>query len=283
MKYSKEFKSLLDLTTETYIGHGNPNAKVLILGQEPAADKNEIRALDNRNDYERSILENKKHWGNNVVQGIGFENLEKCCTLETMCNYNPLFPYNGQKFIYRRKSGKKDENGIDIYAGQEGTAPTWCNYQKLINKIALKCNLPEWIAQKREKLTFHSVTFSTDMSREASTSRIVNPEGVASVIARATSMFNTAFFKTFPVIIAAVGRFPDKTYGHDYFANIFNVKLISKRNLGKLWIDVYENDECLLIHCPQFSARIADSFIEEIASIVSGFVKERSINIHPLE
>lgn len=40
MEYSKEFKNLLNVDLpDGYIGHGNPNAKILILGQEPALHK----------------------------------------------------------------------------------------------------------------------------------------------------------------------------------------------------------------------------------------------------
>ncbi len=39
MKYSDEFKALVNYMLDGYIGHGNPNAKILFLGQEPAIDR----------------------------------------------------------------------------------------------------------------------------------------------------------------------------------------------------------------------------------------------------
>ena len=43
MEYSKEFRELLEIAekfNQTYVGHGNPNAKILIIANEPAADIN---------------------------------------------------------------------------------------------------------------------------------------------------------------------------------------------------------------------------------------------------
>ena len=43
MEYSKEFRELLEIAekfNQTYVGDGNPNAKILIIANEPAADIN---------------------------------------------------------------------------------------------------------------------------------------------------------------------------------------------------------------------------------------------------
>lgn len=40
MMYSKEFNDLIALVDNGYIGHGNPNAKILFVGQEPAWNRN---------------------------------------------------------------------------------------------------------------------------------------------------------------------------------------------------------------------------------------------------
>ena len=88
MKYSKEFKALIDSTNEAYIGHGNPNAKILFIGQEGASDPEASKEEDGRNDYLRSIKENHEDWSRNIQEGIGNDKLPECCNHATLKNYN---------------------------------------------------------------------------------------------------------------------------------------------------------------------------------------------------
>lgn len=292
MYYSKEFKALIGSTTESYIGHGNPNAAILFIGQEGASDPEVAIEEDGRNDYKRSIESNREDWNRNIQEGIGYEALPIACTPETLKNYNPLFPYKGQKFSYRRKSGKKDENGNNIYYGREGTAPTWCNYQKLVNRIF------ELISSERKPLTkddcidFHRLSFHTDMSAYASLKHNhKNKEAAYKSVLNRVVLLSTDFFRKFPIVIAAVGHFPRDVYktlsiAKPYFEDVFGVELSDTINEGKLWVNFnykLNDNPKMLVHCPQFSASISNAFIELIANRVVDFANENHINLLPEE
>lgn len=69
MKYSKEFIELVNDSKwhGHYVGIGNPNAKVLIVGKECALDEKRDRLL-----YEETFSQNQEDWKRNVQEGVGF-------------------------------------------------------------------------------------------------------------------------------------------------------------------------------------------------------------------
>ena len=283
MKYSKEFNALIDSTTEDYIGHGNPNAKILFIGQEGASDPEASTEEDGRNDYLRSIKGNREDWSRNIQEGIGYDNLPECCTPDTLKNYNPLYPYKGQKFQVRSGS---DEAGT--LKGEKGTARTWYNYQKLINRIFELYSAERKPMTKDDDIDFHRLSFHSDMSAVASMKHSPkNEDGAASVIKR-VSLLSSDFFRSFPIVIAAVGHFPRETYGNSYFGDLFGVEFLGNEETELYnWMNVsVRNDEAhpmLLIHTPQFSDAISDRYIEQIAKRVVDFAIEHKINLFPEE
>lgn len=109
MKYSKEFKILLDHRSNGYIGHGNPNAKILFIGQEPAINR-EI----NEEDYKRDIANNAEQWRNIVSAGKGYDSVD-----HSKIEFgSPLHPWANQKFQVRSKLQNK------AFRGEEGTSRT---------------------------------------------------------------------------------------------------------------------------------------------------------------
>ena len=151
MEYSKEFKNLLNIDLpDGYIGHGNPNAKILILGQEPALYKDSEQ-------YVLEIANNKQQWQILVENGIGYESINPA----VISFGSPLWPWANQTFMVR--SEVKNEKGEIIKTkGKQGTAKTWYCYQKLIDRILNKATMHGGI------LDFHQLSFHTDMSAEAS-------------------------------------------------------------------------------------------------------------------
>ena len=283
MKYTKEFKALIDSTTESYIGHGNPNAKILFMGQEGASDPDASIDEDGRNDYRRSIEANHEDWSNNIQEGIGYDNLPECCTPDTLKNYNPLYPYKGQKFQVRSGS---DEAGH--LKGEKGTARTWYNYQKLINRIFELLSAERKPLTKDDDIDFHCLSFHSDMSAVASMKHNPkNEDGAESVIQR-VSLLSSDFFRNFPIVIAAVGHFPRETYGDSYFGDLFSVEYLGNEETVRYeWMNVsVRNDEAhpmLLIHTPQFSDAISDRYLDQIAKRVVDFAREHKIDLFPEE
>ena len=88
MEYPIEFKKLLDYIPKGYIGHGNPNAKILFIGQEPAIDPeaNELQ-------YHLEISGNAEKWKNIVSNRMGYETIDISKEV-----FSPLHPYLNQKF-----------------------------------------------------------------------------------------------------------------------------------------------------------------------------------------
>ena len=127
------------------IGHGNPNAKILILGQEPALHKDSEQ-------YSLEIANNKHQWQILVENGSGYESINPA----VISFGSPLWPWANQRFMVRSKT--KDGK----IKGKEGTAKTWYNYQKLVYRILNKETMHGGI------LDFHKLSFHTDMSAEAS-------------------------------------------------------------------------------------------------------------------
>lgn len=109
MIYSNEFKALVDQTS-SFIGYGNPNAKILILGKEAAIDTNE-----NVIQHASEINKNVESWKKNIEQKVSQDDIPLWRgNPECM---NPLYPYKGQK---HKVDMKGHESG--------GTSRTWFQY-----------------------------------------------------------------------------------------------------------------------------------------------------------
>lgn len=284
MKYSDEFKSLVVSTTENYIGHGNPNAKILFIGQEGASDPEAAIEEDGRNDHSRSLESNRKDWIHNIQLDVGYDNISESCTSDTLKNYNPLFPYKGQKFQVR--SGSEECKNL---RGEAGTSRTWYNYQKLINRVFELILNERKPLNKESDLGFHQLSFHTDMSAVASKKHNHGrKEDAAKSIVKRVSLLSSDFFRNFPIVIAAVGHFPKETYGDKYFREIFSVEYQGNKGMipGKwLNVNIRNDEECpmLLIHTPQFASAISDAYIDQIAKCVVTFASKHHIKLMPEE
>jgi len=271
MEYNKSFKELLNTQhLDGYIGHGNPNAKILILGQEPAQD------FGSEN-YMHEIAGNQAQWLDIVGRNVGYESI----SFDIERFGSPLWPWANQRFAVRTELRKtKDGNTEPIVRGAHGTAKTWYNYQKLIYGI-LKRELV-----KNGQLEFHKYSFHTDMSAQASKKhgKIDKDAAKESVYKRATELFSADFFRHFPIIIAPVGHFPKDFYGDDYFHAAFGVEF--RPDESKDWINVNirkdDNHSQILIHCKQI-AYASNKYIEEIANIARNFAEKQKINLESIQ
>lgn len=275
MKYSKEFKTLLDYKPDGYIGHGNPNAKILFIGQEPAID-----CETNYEQYKFEIGGNAEQWRKITANNIGYESVDS----SKIEFGSPLHPWANQQFQVRceMRIGK-----IRKIRGEKGTAKTWYNYQKLINKIFELYSKDRRTMTKDDHLDFHRLSFHTDMSDAAYKKHSETIDGKRSVAER-VSLLSSDFFRNFPIVIAAVGHFPRDTYGNEYFRAIFTVEYLGNEETERHeWINVsVRNDEAhpmLLIHTPQFSNAISNEYFDLTAKRVVDFANEHHINLMPAE
>lgn len=195
-------KSFVDLvysnTTENYIGMGNPNARVLIIGREPAHDVTNLNTeiLKKAEKYqERDQTLNKTNWKNLLetkpLQGVEIDSRLQIC--------DPRRPFPNQKCLRRVT---KNDNGEEIDNG--GTSQTWVNYQKLVDLILGREYERAYMLRP---VDFHDFCFHTDISSASAKSlATTNKEAKKiSVEKRSNELFGKDLFKQFPIIILAVG------------------------------------------------------------------------------
>ena len=289
MNYSEEFKTLLNTVSDGYIGHGNPNAKILFLGQEPAWNREDEKQ---NKSYEREIKGNRKEWSEIVTRGDGYDVIDRYVDnfdpkKEQPDFYSPLHPWPLQKFQVRTEKREERINGHDekirelVVRGNDGTARSWYKYQTLIYLI-----FEEQLC-KEEGLTLHFKSFHTDMSdaayRQHDATNIDSKQSVSDRM----DLLKHPFFQNFPVVIASVGNFPRDVYGDKYFGDVFHVDYIGNQagdNLPWINVSVREGDNPqILIHCRQASAPLPNAYFERIAEIVCDFAKKHNINLNPTE
>lgn len=161
---------------QEYIGMGNPNAQILIIGREPAHDTG---TEEGKNGYYQDQQLNKTNW----------KNLIENKPIKGRCN--PRRPFPNQKCL---RAGN----------GNDGTSNTWVWYQKLVDLILgrdYEC------PYRLRPLDFHDFCFHTDISAVAAknASTTDSQKKMESVKERSKDLFSHHFFKQFPIVILAIG------------------------------------------------------------------------------
>ena len=238
MRYPKEFENLIETTQENLIGWGNPNAKILIIGCEPA-----IR-IDNLEQNKREIVMNRKQWIINnqhlllLKQWIKDKDPQNnpCKSFEYgYLNYNPRHPY-----CYQINTS---------FPQKGGTSRTWWLYQKLVDKV-------RGITKKHRNLDLFDYAFITDLSDvNAPKSKDVDYKTKKDAIfRRKESLFSQPFFRSFPIVIVACGH-----YVRDFdlkLNEIFDIPYI-KLDSNEGWINYHKSEDNtrVLLHTLHFTAR----------------------------
>ena len=162
---------------QNYIGMGNPNAKILIIGREPAHD---LQTEERKENHRQDIELNRENW-KNLIEGKPL--IGRC---------NPRRPFPNQRCFKQDKSG-------------QGTAMTWVNYQKLVDLILLReYDTPYSI----RPVDFHDFCFHTDISAASAMNRqkVDKNSKKASVEERSRELFSHTFFRQFPLVILNLGK-----------------------------------------------------------------------------
>lgn len=235
MDYSKEFKDLIACTkdTEDFIGYGNPNAKILIIGKEEGFD---IKKEENNIIYNQASKGNWKGW--EEVIGNPSITPDSIPVWKDSGKFCPLYPWKGD----------------DLPKG------TWTNYQELINRL-----YPE--ADAGKMTTFHQYAFITEFNDLPSkTSKRKDSKVQERITHRCENVLNHPFYKSFPIVIAACGH-----YVRDYNINLeelFNQKHIEFKPVKKsAWLNIHKKDNRILIHTRQLS----NSFSPELINCITDY------------
>ena len=277
--YSNYPKSFIDLVNEVnkkknqsdvqYIGVGNPNAKIFIIGKESAINTKEE---EGKKQHEKENLKNAEGWQENIKKDMVLFNADKeeLWKKDPEAPINPLYPYRGQYFR--------------IDTGQNyGTSRTWYDYQKVINKME-SVSLSD---ERKQTICFHEYCFSTELSsvsakhsKEADAKKRKESIGV-----RTTELLKLPFYQQFPIVIVAAGHYP-KEFGID-LEELFGVKWDGKtidksinERLKRNWLNIHHgNQPKLLIHTNQLSINITDELLCLIAKECDKFVKTHNIKL----
>lgn len=224
-----------------YIGTGNPNAEILIIGKESSIADTES------DQFIFELKSNFELWKNKTKYNQ--DDIKDFCTWD---NYDPIYPYKGQTYNIENKSTKN-----------KGTSRTWYTYQKLINYIF---DTPE-----NKNIDFHKNVFITEVNSTPSKKTI--DADISSINFRKDIILKSDFFQSFPiVIISGVGYFKISTNRNE-IEEIFNViysekKLSEGKKHQPYWIHLNKNNQSpkLLINTYQLSIGVSDNLLKEMAN-----------------
>lgn len=266
--YTSQFKEVLNQCkqNELFLGLGNPNAKILIIGKEAAIDKEK-----NPRHYEVEVKNNVKDWEQNSVNNKQLDEVLSWFTETTEQKYNPLYPYKGQKNTLLRK---KKVDGLIVY--NKGTSKTWHNYQKIADKI-FNNNI------KSNEVNFQENMFISELNQEsAKYSHLVAKEKREQSIAKRKPLFETTYFREFPITIVAVGH-----YVRDFNVNLeelFGVvyspelSFVHSKGLKNEFINIHfdsiEKPTRLLIHTNQLSM-VSNELVNKVGEVCSVFMNDK--------
>ena len=253
MKYQKIFEDTVKVCREngTYIGTGNPNSKILIVGKETATDVdnkangNELDVLF-ENESLQDFKENTVKWDLNIKNNVEVDSIPNWISgIDSPLSINPLFPF---KNLHPKEL-------------KEGT--TWRKYQKLHDSIFLN----DLTLVKEKIFDFHNNFFLTEMNDSPSKfTKDANKSGIPN---RKQLFKKSEFFQNFPVVILACSNYINGNEIED----IFNVKFDKQLGEGKqlFWTHYNSDRTKLVIHTRQLSTNVSDNLLKEIANEVRNF------------
>ena len=205
MNYKSSFVELLrDPNWKgKYIGQGNPNSNILLIGQECAFEEGTPQ-------YELEYKPNYNLWLQNEHDSIGFNNLPLDYWIDR--KYNPLFPYRSPVQTFKVLTFDKVENKP---RSKSGTSRTWRNYQLLIDTIRLFRHEISCVHEFDTQLDFFEHCFITEMNdfciKDHKSLDAKKLKAIREHIAyRSQLIRNSSFFKSFDVVILACGGYADK-------------------------------------------------------------------------
>lgn len=260
MNYSNDFQGVVQYCTaeKTFIGYGNPNAKILIVGKEHAfyncitpADPLFYDSVYNQRNKDNN--ENISSWNKNILECIepNWDNMPEG-------SVNPLYSHGAQRNILDRNN-----NG--------GTSHTYLKYQKLYQFLFNEGKNTEHISFQKEffitelsdiptKKSFHDLKFN-EVRKDAVQKRI--------------NLFRQPFFDHFSAVIIAAGHYP-KLYDFD-MESVFNVEYKPDENfeLSKgNWCNIHyaPDKKKILIHTRQLSTNVCDGLLSKMSELIRPFI-----------
>ena len=259
--YTQAFKEAVAYckANNLFVGYGNPNGKVLVIGKEAAHIPQEETIENLEKKKEELFQSNVSQWehilSTNEVPNYDGE--------RPISHENPLYAY-GNQFNKRniRKEGKPYN---------DGTSSTYLNYEKLYEELFLQ-------GEKLERINFQKEFFITEFS-DYPTKESYKNEDIEALrkqsIEERKPLFAMPFFKEFPIVIVAANDYP-RRYQID-LEQTFNVKWEGKTTEvgNKNWYNLHfsKDNKRILIHTRQLSNGVSNKLITAIANEAKKFLK----------
>ena len=260
--YTEKFKQVVQYCKEKnlFVGYGNPNGKVLVIGKEAAHVAKEDLADHLEKKKEELLQSNVAQWEHILSTG----EVPNYDGERPISDENPLYAYGNQ---YNKRDNLNNKKG-NPYNG--GTSDTYTKYEKLYEQLFLQ-------GEKLEKINFQKEFFITELSDYPTKESYKDNEIEAlrkQSIEERKPLFALPFFKEFPIVIVAAGDYPEK-YNFD-MQQIFDVQWEGKTiEVGeKYWYNLHfsKDNKRILIHTRQLSNRVSNELIAAIANEAKKFL-----------
>lgn len=254
MEFTKNFKKVVEeaVNNNLFVGTGNPNAKILIIGKEVATDNiNSDLPIEKANLI--NYNNNASDWKKNIKDSISQEDVKdwiyNSYIKDPEAENNPLFAFKGVKLIDHKE-------GI-----------TWRKYQKL-HDIIFNGGISTDLDRDYD---FQRNFFITEMNDSpCKKTSLANKDGIKS---RKDFLLKSEFIQQFPVVILACGEYITN-YGNnreidDYFGVSFDDNgehHFSDSN--KFWTHHNTSGDKLVIHTRQLSANVKNEMLEQMGDLI---------------
>ena len=256
--YTEKFKQVVQYCKENnlFVGYGNPNGKVLVIGKEAAHIGKEETTENLEKKKEELFQSNVSQWehilSTNEVPNYDGE--------RPISHENPLYAYGNQ---FNKKDIRKEGKP---YNG--GTSSTYLNYEKLYEQLFLQ-------GEKLKKINFQKEFFITEFS-DYPTKESYKNEDIEALrkqsIEERKPLFALPFFKEFPIVIVAAGDYP--YLYHIDLEKTFDVIFKKEIKVGRdrYFLHFSKDNKRILIHTRQLSNSFSGELIVAIANEAKKFL-----------
>jgi len=275
VEYSPAFKNHLDIAEQcgqTYVGHGNPNAKILIVANEPGTVNEDIIKYD--------LNINLSSWRENIYSNQDLAGLEEAFNEQNKIDwnkFNPLWPYKGQCFCQIKRAKNSDNDVLIVNENKRPTSRTWLQYQKLVDMIYN--NGKKDYRRPEDPIDFFERAFITDFSSVYGLrSKDISPEDRYESIKNRLPLFSSDFINCFSVIIVASGHYIRDIKLLNDLRKVFpGFCAVERVNDDLGWRNIHhsEDGKRILIHTKHFTSAIKDSYLSQIALLCLDVLKKQ--------
>ena len=256
--YTEKFKQVVQYCKENnlFVGYGNPNGKVLVIGKEAAHIGKEETTENLEKKKEELFQSNVSQW----EQILSTNEVPNYDGERPISHENPLYAYGNQ---FNKKDIRKEGKP---YNG--GTSSTYLNYEKLYEQLFLQ-------GEKLEKINFQKEFFITEFS-DYPTKESYKNEDIEALrkqsIEERKPLFALPFFKEFPIVIVAAGDYP--YLYHIDLEKTFDVIFKKEIKVGRdrYFLHFSKDNKRILIHTRQLSNSFSGELIVAIANEAKKFL-----------